>query len=65
MIVVCVCDGFDKIPKSFKKYATEKGFFDENLLREKGFMKPTRDKDEKGEEIWTMKTMSELMDPSV
>lgn len=23
MIVVCVCDGFDKVPESFKKYATQ------------------------------------------
>ena len=23
MVVVLVCDGFDKVPESFKKYATE------------------------------------------
>ena len=58
-MVVCVCDGFDKIPKSFKKYATDKGFFDEDLLKEKGFMKKDRD----GK--WSMKTMEELMDAKV
>jgi len=38
MVVVCVCDGFDKIPESFKKYATEKKFLDIELLKQKGFM---------------------------
>ena len=32
MIVVCVCDGFDKIPESFRKYATKNQFLDINLL---------------------------------
>jgi len=38
IVIVCVCDGFDKIPESFKKYATSCGFFDEQILRDKGFM---------------------------
>ena len=33
VVVVCVCDGFDKIPESFKKYATEKKFLDIELLK--------------------------------
>ena len=51
MVVVCVCDGFDKIPQSFRKYATRLGFLDEELLKQKDFMKQDRD----GK--WTMKTM--------
>ena len=27
-IVMVVCDGFDRIPESFKRYAKEKEFFD-------------------------------------
>ena len=38
MIVVCVVDGYEKIPESFKKYATENQFFDIEVLKEKGFM---------------------------
>ena len=56
MVVVCVCDGYDKIPASFKKYAKDKGFFDEEILKAKGFMKQERNGS------WTMKTMEELMD---
>lgn len=59
LIVVCVCDGFDRITDSFKKFATDSKFFDENLLREKGFM--VEDRDGK----WRMKTMEELMDKKV
>jgi hypothetical protein len=38
LIVVCICDGFENIPESFKKFATANAFFDEELLKEKGFM---------------------------
>jgi len=38
LIVVLVCDGYDKIPESFKKYATENQFFDIEVLKQKGFM---------------------------
>lgn len=31
-IVFLICDGYDKIPESFKKYATEKNFFDVSVL---------------------------------
>jgi chitin synthase len=58
--VVCVCDGFDKIPESFKKYATEKGFFDEKILQDEGFMEK-----DKRDDKWRMKTMEELMDENV
>ena len=59
LVVVCVCDGFDKIPESFKKYATDNQFLDVDVLKQKGFMKEER------EGQWTMKTMQELMDKSV
>lgn len=59
LIVVCVCDGFDRIPESFKKFATDSKFFDEQLLRDKGFM--TEERDGK----WRMKTMEELMEKNV
>ena len=29
MYVVLLCDGHDKIPQSFKKYASDRGFYDE------------------------------------
>jgi len=59
LVVVCVCDGYDNIPASFKKFATEKGFYDEQVLIDGGFMVKNRD----GKS--TMKTMDELMDKSV
>ena len=59
MVVVLVCDGFDKIPESFKKYATENQFLDIEALKQKGFMEQDRDG------VWKMKTMTDLMDKSV
>ena len=43
LVVVLVCDGYDKIPDSFKEYAREHQFLDENILVEKGFMEEDRD----------------------
>ena len=57
--MVCVCDGFDKIPESFKKYATKNQFLDIEILKEKGYMFEDRDG------TWKMKTMDELMDKGV
>ena len=59
LVVVCVCDGFDKIPDSFKKFAKEHSFLDEDILKLKGFMKEERDG------TWKMKSMNEIMDKSV
>lgn len=56
VVVVLVCDGFEKIPESFKNFATEKGLFDENILRDKGFMTENPDGS------FRMKTMEECMD---
>jgi hypothetical protein len=57
--VVLVCDGYEKSPDSFKKYATKNQFFDIDALKDKGFMYEDRDG------TWKMKSMSELMDRNV
>jgi cellulose synthase/poly-beta-1,6-N-acetylglucosamine synthase-like glycosyltransferase len=59
MIVVCVCDGFEKIPESFRKYATKKQFLDVDILLQKGFMTQDRDGQLK------MKTMDEVVAKNV
>ena len=41
--VVLVCDGYERIPESFKKYARNKGFLDEEQLVEQGFMTKNSD----------------------
>lgn len=56
-VVFLIIDGYDNIPESFKKYATEKNFLDENVLRDRGFMKQTR------EGNWKMKDMRDIMSP--
>ena len=37
-LIFIVCDGYDRIPDSFKELAREKGFLDENKLVDRGFM---------------------------
>jgi len=32
MVVVVICDGYDRIPESFKQFARDKLFLDEELL---------------------------------
>lgn len=59
LVVFCICDGYEKIPASFKKLATDKGFYDENILIEKGFLKKNRDGSYK------MKDVRDLMDEGV
>lgn len=49
MVVVLVCDGYDKIPASFKKYASDNQFFDIEVLKQRGFMYKDRD------DVWKMK----------
>ena len=58
-IVFLICDGYDRIPASFKKFATEKSFFDLDVLEQKGFMEKDRDGKIK------MKDMRDIMDPGV
>lgn len=43
IVVVCVCDGFDKIPQSFKDYATKHKFLNVDYLQDNGYMKKDRD----------------------
>ena len=58
-VVFLICDGYNAIPESFKKYATEKQFFDLEVLKQRGFM----DQDREGK--WKMKDMRDLMTPGV
>jgi cellulose synthase/poly-beta-1,6-N-acetylglucosamine synthase-like glycosyltransferase len=60
LIVVLVCDGYDAVGQAFKDKATKFGFYDQEKLINRGFMK----KDARSGK-WTMKTMPELMDKSV
>jgi chitin synthase len=41
--VVVIVDGYENIPSSFKEVAREKGFLDEEVLFQKGFMDLDRD----------------------
>jgi hypothetical protein len=59
-LIFIVCDGFERIPECFKKLATDKGFYDESVLIEKGFA--TRD-DRSGN--LKMKPLRDVMDASV
>lgn len=38
MLVVVICDGYDRIPESFKKLGRERGFLDEERLVTMGYM---------------------------
>lgn len=58
-IVFLICDGYDRIPDSFKKYATEKNFFSFETLRDKNFLFQDREKK------WKMKDMRDIMEPGV
>ena len=33
ILVVLVCDGFDKVSKTFKELSTQKKFYDENQMK--------------------------------
>ena len=54
-LVVVVCDGYERIPTSLKVLAREKGFLDEEVLFQKGFMDVNRDNEFK------MKNMRDVM----
>jgi len=49
--VTIICDGYDRIPESFKANARDKGFLDEEELVNRGYMT----KDEKG--VYKMKPL--------
>ena len=57
--VMIICDGYDRIPDSFKAHARAKGFLDEEILVSKNFMT----KDEKG--VYKMRPLKDIMDPNV
>lgn len=58
-LVCIVCDGYDAMPESFKKFAREKKFLDETVLIEKGFA--VRDRDGKVR----MRPLRDVMDHEV
>ena len=58
-LVVLVCDGYERIPDSFKQYATKHKFFDEDVLKQQGFLTEER------HGVLRMKTMQELMEKNV
>jgi len=63
--VVCVvCDGYDGIPASFKKFARKNKIFDERILQERGFMEREYMGDDRLGK-WKMKTMRDLCDPEL
>ncbi len=55
--VILICDDFDKLPVSFRDYATEKNFLDIELLEKKRFLEKDRDG------ILRMKDVRDLVDP--
>ena len=57
--VTIVCDGYDRIPESFKQHARDKGFLDEELLVSRGLMECS----DKG--VYKMKNLRDVMDSSV
>lgn len=57
--VTIICDGYDRIPESFKKHARDKGFLDEELLVSEGYMS----KDDKG--VYKMNDLRDIMDDTV
>ena len=58
-LVVVIADGYDNIPMCMKSLAREKGFLDEEVLFQKGFMELNRDKDFK------MTNLRDVMDEDV
>ena len=56
--VIIICDGFDRIPESFKKFGREKGFFDERFLKRKGWMKTV---ERNGKKVDEMVDLKEIM----
>lgn len=56
--VVLICDGYDRIPESFKNHARDKGFLDEEILVTKGFMEKTEDK----KPTYKMRPLRDIMD---
>ena len=58
-LIFIVCDGYDRIPESFKKLGREKGWIDEQSLMDKGFM----EKDREGK--FKFRNIEDIMDKKV
>ena len=63
MLVVVICDGYERIPESFKKMAREQEFLDEELLVAHGYM--NKSVDETGKVNYSMRPIKEIMNPEV
>jgi len=62
-LVVVVVDGYENLKEPFKKVAREKGFLDEEVLFQKGFMNTDRDGNYKMKQMRDV--MAEGMDPDL
>ena len=58
-LIYLICDGYDKIPESFKDYAKKTGFFDEDLMLENGSMVMDQDGQKK------LVSLTDIMDEGV
>ena len=56
-LVVVICDGYERIPESFKQFARSRHFLNEEILTNKGYMIKDRDGNLK------MKNLKDIMDP--
>jgi len=64
MVVVVVCDGYDKICQSFKDWAHKHELLDERILEERGFMYRKENEDAADGEPewdWKMRDIKEVM----
>lgn len=60
-LIFVIVDGYDKITDDFLKYATNKQFFDVEILKEKSFVEPIKGQPGK----YKMKAMADIMDEGV
>ena len=58
-LIVVIADGYDKIPECMKKLGRAKGFLDEEVLFQKGFMELNRDK------TFKMSNIRDIMDDDI
>ena len=59
-LIFIVCDGYDRIPESFKQLGRDKGFLNEQMLIDEGFMT----QDPKTQQF-KFRDIKDLMDPSI
>ena len=58
LAIVVVCDGFDKMNTEFKQYLTQCNLFDQEMIKQKGFLEERKVKGDKLE--WFGKSMDAL-----